>query len=119
MRVSLCIRDEAQARPLGDAGADFVNHNLNTSRRFYPAICSTHTYDDRMATVRGSTRAGLGACSGVIIGMGETHEGLIGVGGELRALAVTSLPVNFLHPIEGPPLGERSAQEAAHRLRAT
>src|SRR5438045_22345 len=80
--VSLGIMEEGQARTLGEAGVDFVNHNLNTSRRFYPAICSTHTYDDRMATVRGSSRAGLGACSGVIIGMGETHEDLIDVAGE-------------------------------------
>src|SRR5437763_348647 len=65
--VSLGIMEEGQARTLGEAGVDFVNHNLNTSRRFYPAICSTHTYDDRMATVRGSSRAGLGACSGAII----------------------------------------------------
>src|SRR5207245_10956028 len=98
--VSLGIMEERQARTLGEAGVDFVNHNLNTSRRFYPAICSTHTYDDRMATVRGSARAGLGACSGAIIGMGEPHEHLVDVAGELRALAVTSLPVNFLHPIE-------------------
>src|SRR6266481_2973501 len=89
--VSLGIMEEGQARTLGEAGVDFVNHNLNTSRRFYPAICSTHTYDDRMATVRGSSRAGLGACSGVIIGMGETHEDLIDVAGELRALALFRL----------------------------
>src|SRR5207245_1877070 len=54
--VSLGIMEEAQARTLGEAGVDFVNHNLNTSRRFYPAICSTHTYDDRRATARGSPR---------------------------------------------------------------
>ena len=116
--VSLGIMEEAQARSLGAAGVDFVNHNLNTSRRFYPAICSTHTYDDRMATVRNGTRAGLGACSGVIIGMGETHEDLVDVAAELRALAVTSLPVNFLHPIEGTPLGERASPPAADCLRA-
>jgi len=116
--VSLGIMQEGQARALAEAGVDFVNHNLNTSRRFYPAICSTHTYDDRRATVRGSTRAGLGACSGVIIGMGETHEDLIDVAGELSALAVTSLPVNFLHPIEGTPLGARPAPVAADCLRA-
>src|SRR5262245_45787938 len=107
--VSLGIMDEGQASALRAAGIDFVNHNLNTSRRFYPAICGTHTYDDRLATVRGTTRAGLDACSGVIIGMGETHEDLVEVASELRALEVASLPVNFLHPIEGTPLGERPA----------
>src|SRR3989441_8982215 len=116
--VSLGILGDGQAEALRAAGVDFVNHNLNTSRRFYPAICSTHTYDDRMATVRGSSRAGLGACSGVIIGMGETHEDLIDVAGELRALAATSLPATFSHPIEGTPLGERPAPGAADCLRA-
>src|SRR5262249_53287993 len=116
--VSLGIMEEGQARTLREAGVDFVNHNLNTSRRFYPAICTTHTYDDRMATVRCRARAGLGACSGVIVGMGETHEDLIDVAGELRALAVASLPVNFLHPIAGTPLGDRPAPAAADCLRA-
>jgi biotin synthase len=116
--VSLGITDEAQARTLHEAGIDFVNHNLNTSRRFYPAICSSHTYDDRLSTVRSSTRAGLAACSGVIVGMGESAEDLVEVAGELRALEVESLPVNFLHPIEGTPLGEREPPAVADCLRA-
>jgi biotin synthase len=116
--VSLGIVAEPQARTLREAGIDFVNHNLNTSRRFYPAICSTHSYDDRIATVEGSARAGLGTCSGVIVGMGETHDDLIAVAAELRRLAVTSLPVNFLHPIDGTPLGDRPPPRAADCLRA-
>lgn len=116
--VSLGIMDEEQARALGDAGIDYVNHNLNTSRRHYPAICSTHTYEDRVATVISSARAGLGTCSGVIIGMGETDEDLVEVASELRALAVESLPVNFLHPIDGTPLGHRAPPEPAACLRA-
>src|SRR5262249_12358479 len=69
--VSLGLMDEEQARTLHEAGIDYVNHNLNTSRRHYPAICSTHTYDDRLTTVGNTSRAGLAACSGVIVGMGE------------------------------------------------
>jgi len=116
--VSLGILDEADARTLHAAGVDFVNHNLNTSRRFYPEICSTHTYDDRVATVRGSARAGMSTCSGVIVGMGETHADLVDVAAELRRLDVASLPVNFLHPIDGTPLGDRPTLAAADCLRA-
>jgi biotin synthase len=110
--------DERQAATLREAGIDFVNHNLNTSRRFYPEICSTHTYDDRRATVEGAARAGLSACSGVIMGMGETHDDLVDVAEELRGLDVASLPVNFLHPIDGTPLGARPSPAAADCLRA-
>jgi biotin synthase len=116
--VSLGIMDERQAATLREAGIDFVNHNLNTSRRFYPEICSTHTYDDRRATVEGTARAGLSACSGVIMGMGETHDDLVDVAEELRGLDVASLPVNFLHPIDGTPLGERPSPAVADCLRA-
>ena len=116
--VSLGILGDGQAEALRAAGVDFVNHNLNTSRRFYPAICTTHTYDDRLATVERAKRAGLAACSGVIVGMGETHDDLVDVAAALRELDVASLPVNFLHPIAGTPLGDRPALAAADCLRA-
>src|SRR5689334_18493120 len=116
--VSLGILAEGDARTLRAAGVDFVNHNLNTSRRFYPEICSTHTYDDRVATVVGSARAGLSTCSGVIMGMGETAEDLADVAAELRALDVASLPVNFLIPIDGTPLGDRTPPAPGDCLRA-
>ena len=116
--VSLGILGDGQAEALRAAGVDFVNHNLNTSRRFYPAICTTHTYDDRLATVERAKRAGLAACSGVIVGMGETHDDLVDVAAALLELDVASLPVNFLHPIAGTPLGDRPALAAADCLRA-
>jgi biotin synthase len=116
--VSLGLMEEAQARSLREAGIDFVNHNLNTSRRFYPAICATHTYDDRIATVRNTTAAGLASCSGVIVGMGETAEDLVEVAAELRRLAVVSLPVNFLIPIDGTPLDDHPAPPPGDCLRA-
>src|SRR5437667_12206336 len=116
--VSLGLLAHGQAAALRAAGVDFVNHNLNTSRRFYPAICSTHTYDDRVATVERAKRAGLAACSGVIVGMGETHDDLVDVAAALGALRVESLPVNFLHPIDGTPLGERPLLPVADCLRA-
>jgi biotin synthase len=116
--VSLGLLDDGQARALREAGVDFVNHNLNTSRRHYPRICSTHAWEERLATVRTTAAAGLAACSGVIVGMGETHEDLVDVADALRDLEVTSLPVNFLHPIDGTPLGDREPPPAADGLRA-
>jgi biotin synthase len=116
--VSLGIMGEDDARSLRAAGVDYVNHNLNTSRRHYPAICTTHTYDDRVATVRSAQRAGLAACSGVIVGMGERDEDLVDVAAALAALRVESLPVNFLHPIDGTPLGEHDPPAVGRCLRA-
>jgi biotin synthase len=116
--VSLGLMGDPEARALRSAGVDYVNHNLNTSRRHYPAICSTHTYDDRVATVESARRAGMAACSGVIVGMGETDDDLVDVAGALAALRVESLPVNFLHPIDGTPLGDREPPAAGRCLRA-
>ena len=116
--VSLGLMDEPDARTLHVAGIDYVNHNLNTSRRHYPAICSTHTYEDRVATVENARRAGMSACSGVIVGMGETDDDLVDVAQALAALQVESLPVNFLHPIDGTPLGGRDLPPVSRCLRA-
>ncbi len=93
-----------QAQRLADAGVDKVNHNLNTSERFYREICSTHTYADRVATLAACRSAGLQLCSGGIMGMGESHDDLIDMALELRALSVESIPLNFLNSIDGTPL---------------
>ena len=93
-----------QARRLAAAGVDKVNHNLNTSRRFYPEICSTHTYSDRLETLQACRDAGLSLCSGGIIGMGEAHDDLVDMAMELRELRVESIPLNFLQAIDGTPL---------------
>jgi len=116
--ASLGLLDEAQALQLKESGIDYVNHNLNTSRRFYPEICSTHTFDDRVATIRAVQAAGLRTCCGGIIGMGESEEDLIDLAFDLRALRVDSLPVNFLHPIEGTPLEGHNELDPAQCLRA-
>jgi len=105
--LSLGLMDEPQARTLKEAGVGWINHNLNTSRRFYPEICSTHTYDDRVETVQNVKRAGLSTCSGGIIGMGETDEDILDLAYATRALEIDSIPVNFLYPIAGTPLGQR------------
>ncbi len=107
--VSLGLMDHAQATELKHAGVGWVNHNLNTSRRFYPRICTTHTYDDRVETVKNVKRAGLSSCSGGIIGMGESDEDIVDLAYATRELGIDSIPVNFLYPIAGTPLGERRA----------
>ena len=96
-----------QARQLAEAGVDRVNHNLNTSRRFYPEICSTHTFDDRLETLQAVRDAGMELCSGGIVGMGESHADVVDLALTLRELKVESIPVNFLHPIDGTPLAGR------------
>jgi len=116
--VSLGLLDEPKARRLADAGVGWVNHNLNTSERHHPAICSTHTYADRVATVKAAKAAGLHTCCGGIIGMGETDHDVVDLGLALRELGVDSLPLNFLHPIPGTPLGDRRPVDAGRALRA-
>ncbi len=93
-----------QARELKACGVDRVNHNLNTSDAFYGEICTTHSYQDRVGTLRNVRAAGMEMCSGGIIGMGERAEDVVDMALELRELGAESIPVNFLNPIEGTPL---------------
>ena len=116
--VSLGLLGEADARALKAAGVGWLNHNLNTSRRFYPEICQTHTYDDRLETVRSARRAGLSTCCGGIIGMGETPDDIVDLAFALRELEVDSLPLNFLLPIDGTPLADRHDLTPGQCLRA-
>ena len=93
-----------QAARLAAAGVDKVNHNLNTSERYYGEVCSTHTYADRMATLAACREAGLELCSGGIMGMGESANDLVDMAFALRELRVESIPLNFLNSIDGTPL---------------
>jgi biotin synthase len=99
--LSVGLLDEEHARILAEAGLDRLNHNLNTSESHYPEICTTHTYADRVETLVAAKKCGIAACSGLIVGMGETSGDLIDVAFTLRELEVPSIPVNFLIPIEG------------------
>jgi biotin synthase len=94
----------AQADRLAACGVNRVNHNLNTSAERYGEICTTHTYEDRVNTLRAVRNAGMELCSGGIIGMGEKPRDIVSMAMELRELGVESIPVNFLNPIEGTPL---------------
>lgn len=103
--VSTGLLDEGKAKILKEAGLDRLNHNLNTSQRNYPNICTTHTYADRLSTLAAARRADLQLCSGMIVGMGETNDDILEVVYALRRLGVESIPVNFYIPIEGNMLG--------------
>lgn len=116
--VSLGLTSEAQARSLKEAGVGWVNHNLNTSERFHPRICTTHDYAERVRTVRNVQAAGLSTCCGGILGMGERDEDVVDLALSLRDLGVDSLPVNFLHPIEGTPLGGARFLDPLRALKA-
>ena len=105
----LGLLTDGQAQELKEAGVFAVNHNLNTSERFYKDICSTHTYADRVDTVEKIQKAGLSPCSGALVGMGESAEDILDLAYKLREMAVESLPVNFLMPIPGTPLAEHYA----------
>jgi biotin synthase len=98
---SLGLISEEKARALYEAGVEQFNHNLNTSENYYPEICTTHTYQDRLNTLQAARSAGLKLCSGVLFGQGESEEDMIDVTLALRDLAPQSIPVNFLLPIEG------------------
>ncbi len=93
-----------QAAQLKSCGVDRINHNLNTSRRFYPNVCTTHSYQDRLDTLRAIRRAGMEICSGGIVGMGEDDSDVVELALELGTLAAETVPVNFLLPIPGTPL---------------
>ena len=103
----LGLLTDEQAQRLAACGVDRVNHNLNTSGEFYEQICTTHTYADRVATLRAVRDAGMELCSGGIVGMGEQPEDVVSMAIELRDLGVHSIPVNFLNPIDGTPLAGR------------
>ncbi|MDH3444420.1 MAG: biotin synthase BioB [Deltaproteobacteria bacterium] len=100
---SLGLMNEDKAQKLKDAGVGRVNHNLNTSRAHHPDIVTTHTYDDRVATIENVKHAGIGTCSGGIIGMGESDEDIIDLALTLRAMDIDSIPVNFLTSIPRTP----------------
>ena len=106
LKVCACLGllSDDDARELKAAGVDRYNHNLNTSRDHHGAITTTHTYDDRVATVEAVKRAGISPCSGFIAGMRERDEQLVDVAFALRELDADSIPVNFLHAIPGTPL---------------
>jgi biotin synthase len=104
--VTLGMLTDEQARRLKEAGLTAYNHNLDTSRRFYPEVVSTRTYDDRLNTLRAVARAGISVCCGGIIGMGETEDDRLMMLVEIANLETPpeSVPINCLMPVSGTPL---------------
>ena len=105
--ASLGLLTPDQARRLKACGVDRINHNLNTSDSYYAEICTTHTYRDRIGTLTAVRDAGLEICSGGIVGMGESPADVVDMALALRDLDANSIPINFLHPIDGTPLAGR------------
>ena len=104
-KVKVCcshgLLSAADFQLLADAGVSRYHCNLETSRRFFPSVCTTHSFDDKINTVRAAQTAGLEVCSGGIFGMGESWEDRIDMALELRSLGIRSVPLNFLSPIRG------------------
>lgn len=105
--VSFGLLDEVQFRKIKAAGASRVHCNLESSARYFPSVCTTHTYEEKIRTLQEAKRAGLSICSGGILGLGETMEDRIDMVLTARELGVKSIPVNLLNPIPGTPYENR------------
>jgi len=115
--ASLGILTPEKAKRLSEAGIDRFNHNLETSRRLYSQIVSTHTYEDRIQTARFAKEAGMEICSGGIIGLGEEIDDILELCYNLKEIGAASIPVNFLDPRPGTPLADRPRVEPFFALR--
>ncbi len=111
--MTLGMLDTNQATQLADAGLDYYNHNLDTSRRYYEQVVSTRSYDERLDTIDNVRNSGINVCSGNIVGMGESRDDRIDWVHELLKMpkAPESIPVNLLVPIAGTPIGDKVLAE--------
>lgn len=122
--ISLCgsfgLLNETQYGMLKKAGISRIHNNLETSRRNFPNICTTHTFDDKVAAIRAAQAAGLTVCSGGIMGLGETEEDRIDMALTLRELGIKSVPLNLLNPIPGTPMegNKRLSSDDMRRIAA-
>lgn len=115
--TSLGLLQPGQAEQLAAAGVGRYNHNLETSERYFPEVCTTHNFVDRANTVRAAKNAGMEACCGGILGLGEDRDDWIDLAFALRDLEVESIPVNFLDPRPGTPLGHHPRLSPRDALR--
>ena len=111
--MTLGMLDTDQAAQLADAGLDYYNHNLDTSRSYYEQVVSTRSYDERLDTIANVRNSGINVCSGNIVGMGESRDDRIDWVHELLKMpkAPESIPVNLLVPIQGTPIGDKVLAE--------
>lgn len=119
LKICACLGllKPGQAERLAEAGVARYNHNLNTSRDHYAAITTTHSYEQREETLQTVKQAGMSPCSGVIIGMGEGLTDIVEMAFALRELGADSIPINFLHAIEGTPLAGANRTPALFALK--
>jgi biotin synthase len=115
--ASLGILKPGQAERLAEAGIHRYNHNLEAGPRFFPRICTTHTFEDRLQTCRMVIDAGMELCSGGIFGMGESWEDRLDLAFVLQELGAREIPCNFLNPRPGTPLGEAGLLRPLDALR--
>lgn len=115
--VSAGILSETQAARLAAAGTHRYNHNLETARSFFPEVVTTHSWEERFDTCRLVREAGMELCCGVLLGMGETDQHRLELLGELRDVGPAEVPVNFLNPRPGTPLGDRRPVEPLEAIR--
>ncbi|MDD3312909.1 biotin synthase BioB [Pseudodesulfovibrio sp.] len=115
--LSAGILAAGRLKTLKKAGLAGYHHNLETSRTFFPRICTTHGYDEDVDAVRNAIEAGLHVCSGGIFGIGETWDDRVELALLLRELGVDSVPINFLHPAPGTPLADRTLLSPEEALR--
>lgn len=101
--ASIGILDEEMVKSLKEAGLTRYHHNLNSCKSYYKDVCTTHTFEDRIKTLKLCQKYGIEICAGGIIGMGETRRQRVEMAMELAELAPVSVPVNFLHPVDGTP----------------
>ncbi|MBI1388674.1 MAG: biotin synthase BioB [bacterium] len=105
---SFGVLDREKVEYLRHCGVSMIHHNLETSERHFANICTTHTYQDRVETIRAAASCGMPVCGGGIFGMGETLEDRVDMAFELRGLGVSVTPMNFLHAIDGTPLEKQT-----------
>lgn len=121
LTIELCTSmgfiDADQFRRLREAGVTSYHHNIETSRRFFPQICTTHTYDDKIRTIKLAQEAGMCVCSGGIIGMGEDWDDRLDMAVSLAELGIESIPINALMPIPGTALENRPQIDGKEVLR--
>ncbi len=103
VHASIGTITNAMAKKLVSSGVEMINHNLETSEKYYPNICTTHTYKDRVETIEIAKKAGLKICSGGIFGVGESVEDRLDLAFKLKELDVDAIPLNFLNPAKGTP----------------
>ncbi len=101
--ASLGLLSEEQIKKIKEAGVERYNHNINTSENYHKEVCTTHNFKDRVHTVELIKKYGMEACTGVIIGMGETREDRVDMALSLKKLNPKTVPINFLNPIKGTP----------------